>query len=328
MKTGIDFVGRRRHRWAARTLGVAGLLAAAVASAQAPPASQSQSQSQSAFGAMLLDPGSFARNAGPVVVPPGVRRLADIAYGPAPRQRMDVYLPARPDHAPILLMVHGGAWMIGNKAMPPVVNEKIAHWVRDRGFILVSTNYRLVPEVDPLTQAQDVALAMAAVQASAASWGGDAKRLVLMGHSAGAHLVALLSANPALAEAQGARRWRGTVVLDSAALDAEGLMQRRHPRFYDRAFGNDPGRWRAASPTAQLGTGTAALPMLLVCSTQRPDHSCEQSDSFARRVQSVGGVARVLPKDLSHAQINGELGLAGDYTDAVDAIIASLLDRS
>jgi arylformamidase len=278
---------------------------------------------QPALGALDLE--SAGRNPGPVVIPPGVRRMVDVPYGPEPRQRMDVYLPAQAERAPILLMVHGGAWMIGNKAMPPVVNEKIAHWVRDRGWILVSTNYRLVPEVDPLTQAQDVARAIAATQAAAPSWGGDPARLVLMGHSAGAHLVALLSADPALAAQQGARPWLGTVVLDSAALDTAGLMQRPHMRFYDRVFGSDPAGWRADSPTARLSA--TVRPMLLVCSTQRTDGSCEQSNAFARRVQAAGGMAKVLPRNLTHAQVDAELGLQGAYTQAIDAFIASI-DRS
>ncbi|MEP6720027.1 MAG: alpha/beta hydrolase [Variovorax sp.] len=248
--------------------------------------------------------------------------LPDLAYGPAPRQRMDVYLPARADRAPVLLVVHGGAWMIGNKALPQVVEQKFAHWVRDRGFILVSVNYRLVPEADPPTQAADVARALATVQQRAQSWGGDPSRVVLMGHSAGAHLVALLSARPALAAAQGAAPWRGTVVLDSAALDTAGLMQRPHLRFYDRAFGADPEVWRSASPTAQLSRG--ALPMLLVCSSQRRDDPCAQSRAFANKTIASGGRAEVLPQDLSHAQINAELGRPGAYTAAVDAFIASV----
>lgn len=278
------------------------------AAAQAPEASELLGLGAAAFGRIEL--------------PPGVRRLEDIAYGPEPRQRMDVYLPAEPSCAPILLMVHGGAWMVGNKASPQVVNQKLKHWVRDRGFIFVSIDYRLVPAVDPVTQAQDVALAMAKVQTMAASWGGDPQRLVLMGHSAGAHLVALLSANPALAARQGAQPWLGSVVLDSAALDTSGLMQRPHMRFYDRAFGSDPDAWRRASPTDQIGA--ASKPMLLVCSSRRMDHSCEQSEAFAHRIVEAGGSARVLPQDLTHMQVNAELGLPGNYTQAVDAFIASI----
>lgn len=252
----------------------------------------------------------------------GVRRLADIPYGPDARQRMDVYLPPNAQGAPVLVMVHGGAWMFGSKAAASVVNAKVTHWVRDQGFILVSVDYRFVPQVDPLQQAQDVARAVATAQASAASWGGDAGRFVLMGHSAGAHLVALLSASPTIAREQGVRPWLGTVVLDSAAVDTTALMQRRHLAFYDRVFGSDPAYWRTVSPTDTLAPGTP--PMLLVCSTQRRDGSCTQAKQFAARVAAISGRAELLPQDLSHGQIDAELGLPGAYTAAVDTFIRSL----
>lgn len=256
-------------------------------------------------------------------VPEGVRRIADIAYGQDTRQRLDVYLPPAAAGAPVIVMVHGGAWMVGNKAMPHVVDNKVAHWVRQKGFIFVSVNYRLSPQVDPLVQAQDVAAALAKVQSMAASWGGDAAKVVLMGHSAGAHLVALLSASPAQAYESGARPWLGTVALDSAALDLERLMKARHMRFYDRVFGADPAYWRSVSPSSVLAPD--ATPMLLVCSTQRADGSCVQARDFAARVTAKGIRARVLPQDLTHAQINATLGLPGTYTDAVENFVSDLL---
>ncbi|RSZ30437.1 MULTISPECIES: alpha/beta hydrolase [unclassified Variovorax] len=254
--------------------------------------------------------------------PAGVQLLANQPYGPDARQRMDVYLPPNAKDAPVLVLVHGGAWMFGNKEAASVVNQKVAHWVRDQGFILVSVGYRFVPQVDVMQQAQDVARAVATAQASAPSWGGDAGRFVLMGHSAGAHLVALLSASPDIARQQGARPWLGAVALDSAALDTAALMQRRHMPFYDRVFGSDPAYWRTVSPTGTLARG--APPMLLVCSTQRRDGSCTQAREFAARIAAAGGRAEVAPEDLSHAQINAELGLPGAYTATVDAFIRSL----
>jgi len=272
---------------------------------------------------LLALPPAMAQQAGSPPLPADVRRAADVPYGPDARQRMDVYLPPQARHgAPVLVMVHGGAWMFGNKAAASVVDLKIEHWVRDQGFILVSVAYRFVPQVDPLQQASDVARAVATAQASAASWGGDASRFVLMGHSAGAHLVALLSASPAIARAQGAQPWLGTVVLDSAAIDTTVLMQRRHLPFYDRVFGSDPAYWRTVSPTDTLSPGVP--PMLLVCSTQRRDDSCAQARQFAARVASVGGRADLLPQDLSHGAIDAELGLPGAYTRAVDRFIGSL----
>ena len=255
--------------------------------------------------------------------PAGVHRIADIAYGPDVRQRFDVYLPDAPPapHAPVIVMVHGGAWMVGNKALPQVVGNKVARWVT-RGAVVVSVGYRLVPQVGPLDQADDVARALAKVQQLAPSWGADPERVALMGHSAGAHLVALLAASPTLAQRAGARPWLGTVALDSAALDLSALMRQPHARFYDRVFGSDPALWRAASPTDVLTAG--APPMLLVCSTQRADASCAQAQRFAALANSRGVRASVSEQDLSHLQINDTLGLPGAETDAVQAFFDTI----
>lgn len=266
--------------------------------------------------AALLLLGAASANAGSAI---------HLRYGPDPAQKLEVYLPARPHGAPILVMVHGGAWRFGRPDAASVVDNKVAPWVDERGFVFVSVGYRLVPQVDVRTQARDVAGALAEVQKLASGWGADPSGLVLMGHSAGAHLVALLSASPAIARAEGARAWRGSVALDSAALDTEGLMQARHPRLYDQAFGADPALWRDVSPSAQLQQGS--VPMLLVCSSVRRDDSCGHSQRFASLVRAASGQAEVLPQALTHLEVNALLGLPSDYTAAVDRFMDQVLAR-
>ena len=110
-----------------------------------------------------------------------------------------------------------------------------------------------------------------------------------MGHSAGAHLVALVNASPALArQADVPRPWLGAVALDSAALDVPALMgQRRVPKLYQDAFGADPAYWRSTSPQQQLTRN--ALPMLLVCASQRhfPTSPCDEARKFARQAETL-----------------------------------------
>lgn len=249
---------------------------------------------------------------------PGATFLRDVAYGAASSQIMDVYLPPNPRHAPIILMVHGGGWRIGDKASSDVVVNKANHWLR-RGYVFISADNRLLPSAGPLEQAQDVAKALSVVQAKAAAWGADPNRIVLMGHSAGAHLVDLLSTSPSLLAQQGAKPWLATVSLDTATLDLVETMQRSHYRLYDNAFGSDSSYWNQNSPMQQLTR--APMPMLLVCSAIRPDHPCPQAERFAAKVKSLGGRAEVLPQNLSHMQVNANLGLPGAYTDAVDAFL-------
>lgn len=246
--------------------------------------------------------------------------LTDVAYGEHDRQKIDVYLPEAPESAPVIFMVHGGAWAIGSKTSRHVVGAKAEHW-RARGYIFISAGYRLMPDAYPLDQAKDLAQALAFAQNAAPSWGGDPERFVLMGHSAGAHLVALLSANPAYTRAAAAGPWLGTVPLDSAAYDVPAVMEARHFSLYDRAFGDDPAYWHAASPTLVLQG--APPPMLMVCSSRRPA-SCGQAQAFAERASELSGRAEVLPIDLSHSGINRELGEPGPYTEAVDKFLRSL----
>lgn len=247
---------------------------------------------------------------------PASKVMRDVAYGSDPAQRMDVHIPDGVRDAPLLFLVHGGGWRRGDKDYGRLVDNKAAHWL-PAGFIVVSINYRMLPEADVPTQRDDVAAALAKAQALAPSWGGDAARFVLMGHSAGAHLVALVAADPP----PGLKPWLGSVLLDSGALDVEKLMNERHARLFDDAFGKDPAFWRATSPLHRL-TGPTP-PWLAVCSSRRRQ-ACDQVELFARRVGETGGRIDTLPIDLSHGDINKQLGVPGDYTARVDDFLRGI----
>ncbi len=241
----------------------------------------------------------------------------DVVYGEAAEGRplkLDVYRPSQPNGAAVIA-VHGGGWRMGSKEM---LVEHAKHLARD-GFVVVAPEYRLTPETCWPAQIHDVKRAIRWTRAQAGSLGFDADKLCLQGHSAGAHLVALLGARPSALTEAGARRPRAVVALDSAAMNVEQVMQARHLPLYDRAFGEDPTAWVAVSPWHALSP--ASLPMLLVCSSQRQD-SCTQARGLARRAQDLRVPAQVLPEDLSHMQINRELGAPSDYTSAVDRFIA------
>ena len=253
-------------------------------------------------------------------LPAGAHVERDLAYGLDPAQRLDAYLPGRAPVGPIVVVVHGGAWALGDKAGAAVVGHKVAHWL-PMGVIVVSVNYRLLPRAEPLEQAGDVARALAFVQGRAAAWGADASRVVLMGHSTGAHLAALLAADDELAKRGGVKPWLATVLLDSAALDVVRLMQGPHRRFHDRAFGPVPEHWAQASPLHRLRG--RPMPVLLVHSTERQD-SQEQARQFAEAVEQRGGRAEVLALPLSHLDINAQLGDDSAYTVTVDAFLRSV----
>lgn len=255
-------------------------------------------------------------------LPAGARALRDVAYGDDPRQRYDVYLPAQPQRAPVILFVHGGGWANGNKDNPGVVENKAAYWL-PKGYVLVSINYRMRPDTAPIDQARDVARALADVQKRAPAWKADPANVLLMGHSAGAHLAALVGASSSLWREAGATRPRGVVSLDSGALDVPQTMQRPPlPGIYQRAFGDDRNDWIAASPYHQLTRD--AVPMLFVCSSRRKD-ACPQGRAMADKAKTLGVPMEVLPEDLSHGEVNRLLGASSAYTEAVDAFVRKQL---
>src|SRR3546814_12400720 len=107
-------------------------------------------------------------------------------------------------------MVHGGGWWQGDKFDTPVVRNKVEAWV-PTGAVFISVNYPLVPNADPLRQALSVAKALAYAQRNAAQWSADQDKFIVMGFSAGAHLVSLLAADSSLATSVGARERKSVV---------------------------------------------------------------------------------------------------------------------
>lgn len=313
------------RRWPAALL-FAAMLASAIPDAGAQSmldtlrARRAQGAANPGAGAAVPGLEDAEPSGGTFALPTGARIERDLAYGSEPAQKVDVYVPAGASRAPIIVMVHGGGWIVGDKGNSGVVANKAKHWLA-KGYIFVSVNYRMNRPPNPLEQAEDAGRALAFVQAQAASWGGDASRIVLMGHSSGAHLATLLTASPGLVARSRARPWLATISLDSAAVDVVELMTARHFGLYDRVFGADPARWNDASPLQQLSV--RPVPLLLVCSSRR-NNSCPAANRFAAKASALGGRATVLPVELNHGEINTELGRTPGYTAAVDDFLRSL----
>ncbi|OYX08177.1 MAG: hypothetical protein B7Z08_10520 [Sphingomonadales bacterium 32-68-7] len=209
-------------------------------------------------------------------------------------------------------------------------SAKLSHW-RAQGYAVASVNYRLVPEATVEQQGADVAAALAALKARAATLGFDARRMALVGHSAGAHLVALVGTDPAYLLTAGLSfaDVAGIVPLDGAAYDVAAQMGDGPPIMrgtYEQAFGTDPARQARLSPTRQAGAPNAAE--FLILHVQRDDGK-RQSEALGAALRQAGSsaVVRGFPgRGLrGHAQINRELG-DPDYpaTAVVDAFLARI----
>lgn len=236
-----------------------------------------------------------------------------IAYGTDPLQQLDLWLPAsRAGKAPLVIFVHGGGWKRGSKDNA-ASRSAPAHFT-GLGYAYASINYRLVPAATVEQQAADVAAAVAAMKARAAALGIDPARIVLMGHSAGAHLVALVGTDERYLRGAGLgfADLAGVIPNDGAAYDVPVQMQdgnRFMQSTYVQAFGTDPARQRALSPTLQAAAPNA--PRFLLLHVQRPD-GVKQSASLADALRKAGTPVEVagFPGTglQGHAEINRRLG--------------------
>ncbi len=251
--------------------------------------------------------------------------MVEHSFGTDPLQRLDFWEAkdrARP--APLVIFVHGGGWKRGDKRNATGA-AKVTHFL-EQGYAVASVNYRLVPAAKVEDQAADVAAAFAWLRTNAAKLGIDPKRMVLMGHSAGAHLVALVGTDPAYARAAGfaPSDISGVIPLDGAAYnvpaqmaDGPGIMQ----DTYAQAFGSDPARQKSLSPTAHAAGPNA--PAFLILHVDRDDGK-RQSEALGAALRSAGTpvqVTRIAGRGLiGHMEINRKLGQP-DYpaTPVVDA---------
>ena len=248
------------------------------------------------------------------------------AYGADPKQRLDLAKPSGVAKAPVLLFVHGGGWSIGDKAHAAGSKAK---WANAQGWAFASANYRLVPQATVEQQAADVASAIAWLRANAASEGLDPDRIVLMGHSAGAHLAALVGTDPQYLKAAGVpmEAIKGVVLLDGAGYDV--AAQSSAPGnivepMYDAAFGSDPKRQAALSPTHQAAAPNVAR--WLILPIERRLDSQAQSKALAEALAKAGSsaVVAVVPGE-SHGSLNMGFGEEGDFaTKEVERFLASL----
>lgn len=223
---------------------------------------------------------------------------------------------------PIVAFIHGGGWRIGDKGTAGAGAEK-ARVFTERGFLYASLNYRLSPAVTHPAHVEDVAAALAWLVANATAQGGDPRRIVVMGHSAGAHLAALVATDPRRLGAHGLkpRDLAGAILLDGAGYDVTLQAPAVQARggflgdMYEGAFGTDPAVWRDASPALQA-TVDAPPPPFLILHTLRPD-ATRQSQALGEAVRRAGGEATVLAfPGKTHASINREIGAPGDKPTA------------
>lgn len=255
-----------------------------------------------------------------------------IAYGQDAKQVVDFWRADANKTAPLIIFVHGGGWQRGSKESA-AKSWKVPHYLGE-GYSFASIGYRLVPDASIEEQAGDIASAIKALLSRSRELGIDTSKVVLMGHSAGAHLVALVGTDPRYLEGAGLSlaSLQGVIPIDGAAYDVPRQMKEGPQMMqatYQTVFGGNETRQRTVSPTYQADAPNVSR--FLVLHIQRPD-GIAQSNALAAALKKGGTEVEILSVPgqglQGHAEINRRMGDPSYApTSVVDLWLKNLLSR-
>ena len=264
---------------------------------------------------------------------------SNIPYGEKGHERhvLDIYSPPGAKNLPVVFWIHGGGWVQGDKGDVKLKPQ----WFMDKGFVFVSTNYRLLPDVDMGTLIRDVAKSFGWVEKHIAEYGGDPKRVLVGGHSAGAQLAAILCTDDRYLKAEGVSFdvLLGSVPVDGDTYDVPAIIETAETRLrvhgfpppkngHREKFGNTPEKHKDFSAVTHIAKGKGIPPFLILHVADHPDTSAQ-----ARRLGAVlndAGVPATLfgGRGTNHSKLNNDLGLPDDpATKALDEFVAKVLKK-
>ena len=205
---------------------------------------------------------------------PEVEVTRDLAYGDDPRHRLDVFRKADTRGAPVLVFVHGGGFVMGDKrsAETPFY-DNIGTFAALQGFVGVTITYRLAPAHRFPAGPEDLAAVVGWLKANVAQYGGDPDKIVLSGQSAGATHVAGYVAHRAHHTAEGGGI--AGAILMSGIYDTLSCTPNDFHKAY---YGEDPKGWGPASCMAGLLNTT--IPLMLTVSEFDPEDFQRQAAQF------------------------------------------------
>jgi len=253
------------------------------------------------------------------------------------RQVLDVYAPAGAKDLPVVFWIHGGGWQAGDKTMVALKPKAFT----DAGLVFVSISHRLLPSVDMSAITGDVASALGWVHKNIATYGGDPNRLLVMGHSSGGQLAALMCTDDRYAKANGfsLTMIKGCVPVDADTFDIPAIIEvaetraRAHqlplPTYGHRQkFGDDPAKHRDFSPVTHVARDKGIPPFLILHIAGNADTTA-QARRMANALEAAGIPVKVVAaREATHEGLNNNLGAANDpVTKELFAFVADALKR-
>lgn len=262
----------------------------------------------------------------------------DIPYATThERQVLDVYAPVGATNLPVVFWIHGGGWQSGDKSMVALKPKAFM----DAGFVFVSINHRLLPVVEMDAITRDVASALGWVHKNIATRGGDPARVLVMGHSSGGQLAALMCTDDRYAKAEGfaLTTIKGCVPVDADTFDIPAIIEMAETRArvhhlplptygHRQKFGNDPAKHRDFSAVTHVARNKGIPPFLILHIAGHPDTSA-QARRLATVLEAAGISAKVVAgRETTHASINDNIGVSNDpVTKELLAFAAGAIKR-
>lgn len=226
---------------------------------------------------------------------------------------LDIYNADPGKIKPVVVFVHGGGWLLGDKATK--IKKKVKLF-NTAGYVFVSVNYRLSSFFNKKTQypahTNDVADAIKWVFDHIGKYGGDNNKIALLGHSAGAQMIALLATSPEFLPARGLKATdiKGVISADTEGYDVQE-MGNAGAKIYQRVFGEDPEVWKNASPIEHVRPGSEYPPFLIVM--RGKPYRIDMANRFADKLRAAGaGVKLISGEPYSHFKVNNMIGSKKD----------------
>lgn len=259
------------------------------------------------------------------------------------RNMLDIYLPGEGTATlkPIVMHIHGGGWRVGDKSNASIPDK--ATLFTELGYGLVSINYRLSPRTgdpdnpDPNRimfpdHPEDVGEAIGWLDRNAIRYGLDPDRIVLMGHSAGAHLASLVATDPRYIQSYGVDRRQilGAMSLDTAAFDIQQSVLGSDPDepslLFMNAFGTPEenaatGNWAEASPLIWADTSDPRHLFLVQNVSYRINRQLTMATKLGQDSSAI------VPLPLDHNGVNRAIGRPDDTTQATPSVASFVADR-
>jgi arylformamidase len=258
-----------------------------------------------------------------------VKMTRDIHYGADELQTIDVYQPdsCRNTTCPVVLWVHGGGWKRGDTGGKQSTAMQTL-WAQ-QGIVMVGVNYRLSPDVMHPAHVQDIAAAINWTYHNINHYGGNQNRISLLGHSAGAHLVALVATNPrylAAYQLSPQKNLANVFPIDTASFDLTD-PSRFVRKLVDQAFGTDVATLNDASPIWNVHTNGTYPPFIIAATKVRSD-AVATSQVLQSKLRAAGDSAELMIIDYPRAhQLKAHGLIAKDLANLDCAMTKTLLNR-